>query len=218
MSPLPKRRHVLATAAAALVPTLVTLSGCGRKPPRQSALPAGATVLVLGDSLTSGVGTTPEAAYPALLQQRTGWHVVNAGVSGNTSAQGRERLGALLAQHRPALVIVGLGGNDFLRRVSTAETREHLRAIVQASRDAGAQVLLVAMPAPTLLAAAGHLQDHALYAELANALQVPLHAKGWSEVLSDERLRADAIHANSAGHARFAEGLEQTLRRVGWWR
>ena len=135
-------------------------------------------MLALGDSLTSGVGASADAAYPTLLAARTGWNVINAGVSGNTSAQALERLPALLQEHRPALVIVSIGGNDFLRRLPLETTRTHLRRIGEQARASGAQVLLVAVPGLSLMAAAGHLSDHDVYAETAKALKIPLHAGG----------------------------------------
>nr|WP_206779127.1 GDSL-type esterase/lipase family protein [Acidovorax sp. Root267] len=199
-------------AAVALVP----LAGCGRKAPRSQAVPTGATVLALGDSLTSGVGASADTAYPAVLARLTGWKVVNAGVSGDTSAQALERLPALLQTHQPALVIVGIGGNDFLRRQSASATRANIQRICTEARATGAQVLLVAVPELSLLAAStGRLSDHALYEEVASELKIPLHSKGWSGVLGDARLRSDQIHANAAGYERFAQGMVETLRDTG---
>ena len=87
---------------------------------------------------------------------------------------------------------------------------------VQGVRGSGAQLLLIAVPRPTLAArVTGSLDDHPMYAELAQAMALPLHAGGWSAVLADERLRADAIHANAAGYERFAQGLLKTLRETG---
>lgn len=195
---------------------LAPLTACGRKAPRAQAVPAGAVVLALGDSLTAGLGATPETAYPAVLRRLTGWQVVNGGVSGDTSAQALERLPALLQKHQPALVIVGIGGNDFLRRQSASDTRDNIRRICTEARGSGAQVVLVAVPELSFLAAStGLLSDHALYESLADELQIPLHAKGWSTVLADASLRSDQIHANAAGYERFAQGLVQTLRSTG---
>ena len=126
-----------------------------------------------------------------------------------------ERLPALLQEHRPALVIVSIGGNDFLRRLSLETTRTHLRRIGEQARASGAQVLLVAVPGLSLMAAVGHLSDHEVYAETAKALKSPLHADGWATVLADARLRADSVHANAAGYARFTDGLVQTLQSTG---
>jgi lysophospholipase L1-like esterase len=203
-----QRRAWIVIVAAA------TAAACSRsKPAPVIAVATGATVLALGDSITVGVGADPGAAYPAQLAALTGWHVINAGVSGDTSAQAAERLPALLAEHRPALVVVTIGGNDFLRRVPAGETEANLRRIIATSREAQAQVLLVAVPQPSLSAAAGlGLSDHPLYAHLAEELKVPLHAGGWSRVLGDAALKSDQIHANAAGYRAFAQGLVGTLR------
>ncbi|MES2958812.1 MAG: GDSL-type esterase/lipase family protein [Pseudomonadota bacterium] len=211
MTSLPIRRRALLFAAAA------GLAACGKKKaPALQALPPGSVVLALGDSITHGTGAPPEAAYPAQLAQLTGWTVINGGVPGDTSAQALERLPALLAQHKPALLIVSIGGNDFLRRLSEADTAANVRRIVAAGRDAGAQVLLVAVPRPTLAAAAGAgLADHPLYEKLGGELALPVHSGGWSRVLGDEQLKSDQIHANAAGYRVFAEALTTTLRAMG---
>jgi lysophospholipase L1-like esterase len=201
----------LILAAAAM------LAGCAEsKPPKLQALPAGSVVLALGDSITHGTGAVPEAAYPAQLAELTGWEVINGGVPGDTSAQVLARLPALLTQHQPALVILSAGGNDFLRRLPDADTEAHLRRSVTTIREAGAQVVLVAVPRPTVVAAFGAgLSDHPLYEKLAGELALPLHADGWARVLGDEKLRSDQIHANAAGYREFAQGLVATLRTVG---
>lgn len=213
----PRRRRVV--AAGLVAAATGGLASCGRAAIRGRPVPRGATVLALGDSLTHGTGAPPEAAWPAVLAGLTGWNMVNAGVPGDTSAQALQRLPALLDEHRPALVLVGLGGNDFLRRLDPAATRANLRRICETILAAGAQVLLIAVPRPTALAAfVGALDDHPLYGELAEAMKLPLHpgdAGGWAEVLGDERLRADPIHANAEGYARFAQGLTATARRSG---
>ena len=206
-----KRRNCLLLLAAALV-------ACGRKLPRAAAAVAsGSTVLALGDSITFGTGAEPAAAYPAQLAALTGWNVVNGGVPGDAAAQALERLPALLAEHRPALVIVSIGGNDFLRRLPEADTAAAIRRSVALSREAGAQVLLVAVPQPSIGAALGAgLSDHPLYERLADELKLPLHAKGWSRVLGDDKLQSDQIHANAAGYRAFAKGLAATLRELGF--
>lgn len=208
----PSRRRWLLLGAATLA-----AAACSRRAPSAgTALPSGSTVLALGDSITAGVGADAAAAYPAQLAALSGWNVVNGGVSGDTAAQALQRLPALLAEHRPALVIVSVGGNDFLRRIGVGETEAALRAIVAAVRETQAQLLLVAVPEPSLGAAAGlGLSDHPLYAHLADELELPLHAGGWTRVLGDEKLKSDRIHANAAGYRVFAEGLVQTLRATG---
>ncbi len=200
----------LALSASGLLPA------CSRTAPKATLVPAGATVLALGDSLTAGNGAPPEAAYPAVLARLTGWAVVNAGVSGDTAAQGLQRLPALLAEHRPPLVLVSLGGNDLLRRGPEDALRADLRRICALAREAGAQVLLIAVPRPTLAAAfTGSLTDHPLYGQLAEELKIPLQRQGWAEVLADESLRSDSIHANAAGYAQMARSVKATAQAVG---
>jgi len=195
------------------------LLACGDKAPTTQPLAAGATVLALGDSLTSGVGAQRGEDWPSLLATMTQWHVINAGVSGDTSAQGAARLPDLLREHAPSLVIIGLGGNDFLRRQSPDITRQSLTDSVRTAQAAGAQVILVAIPQPSLMAAAGAApSDHPLYATLAKELNTPLFAGLWGPVLGDPALRADAVHANAQGYAAFAQALESALRNAGFLR
>lgn len=203
------RRHfLLASTASALA-----LAACGKKLIAGRKVAAGATVLALGDSLTFGTGATPETSYPAVLGRLTGWNVINAGISGDTSAQALARLPALLQEHSPALVLVSIGGNDFLRRQSEVETRANVRRICELSAAGGAQVLLVAIPAFSAAAAlTGSLSDHPMYEEIAQSLKIPFHTKGWSTVLSNAALRSDQIHANAQGYDAFANGLLATVK------
>lgn len=194
----------------------VVLAGCGRGKPRARAVPAGAVVLALGDSLTYGTGATPETSYPAVLAALSGWRLINAGVPGDTTAQALERLPALLQEHAPALVLVSIGGNDLLRRVPEPETRANLRRVCELVLAAGAQVLLLAVPRPSVAAAfIGSLSDHPMYGEVADALRLPLQRQGWSQVLADESLRSDAIHANARGYAQMARHVYATALEVG---
>lgn len=194
----------------------VFVAGCGRKAPRLDEVPAGATVLALGDSITYGTGSTPEASYPSVLARLSGWKVVNAGVPGDVSSGALQRLPGLLREHQPRLVLVGIGGNDMLRQMPAADTRANIQRICEEAAAAGAQVVLIAIPQPSALAAvARSLGDHAMYEELAAELKVPLHAGGWAGVLSDPALRSDQIHANARGYEVFAQGLADTLREAG---
>jgi len=210
--------HRRALLSLGLAPWLAAGAACSRQPaaPATRPVPAGATVLALGDSITFGTGAAPGQDWPSVLAQAVGWQVVNAGVAGDTSAQALQRLPALLDAHRPALVIVSIGGNDLLRRQDEAALRSNLQRALQAVREAGAQALLVAVPRPRLAAhVTGSLDDHPLYADIAQAAAVPLHAGGWSAVLSDPRLKSDLVHANAEGYRVFAEGLRASLRRSG---
>ncbi len=205
------RRHFLLLTAA-------VLAACGKKAPKHSALPRGSAVLALGDSLTYGYGANPTESYPARLAELTGWTVTNGGVSGDTSAQALARLPELLREHTPRLVIISIGGNDFLRRQPENETRTNIRAIIQACKAAGAETLLVGVPGVGVGAALGYPGDHPLYADLAKAENVPYYANGWSQILGKDALKSDQIHPNAAGYAEFARGLAAYLKENGWLR
>ncbi|MBP7302031.1 MAG: arylesterase [Brachymonas sp.] len=212
------RRAFVRQMAGGVVATslLAAIAGCGRKQAARAQLvPAGSTVLALGDSLTYGTGASPETAYPTVLAELSGWNVVNAGVSGNTSAQALERLPGLLAEHQPKLVIVSIGGNDFLRQLPEADTRANIIAICRQALGSGAQVLLVAVPKVSMVAALGQMSDHPLYADIAAELNVPLQREGWSKVLGDSKLRSDAVHANAQGYVQFAHSLHSTAVAAG---
>jgi acyl-CoA thioesterase-1 len=207
--------RVVSIAARLCLAALVLLSGCADES-RYSALGPGAVVLAFGDSVTHGTGAGRGEDYPSRLALATGWRVINAGIPGDTAGQARERIEPLLAEHSPSLVIVALGGNDFLRQRSPAAVKEDLRAIVQSVRGAGALPVLVAVPRLSLLrATVGALDDSPIYAELADEEGVLLVEGLFSEVLSDEALRADPIHPNAAGYQVFAAGLDGAFREAG---
>ena len=208
-----RRGFAVRVAGAGLL--AAALAGCGRDKKTAQPVPPGSTVLALGDSLTFGTGASAETCYPTVLAVLTGWNVVNAGVPGDTSAQALARLPALLAEHQPKLVIVSIGGNDFLRKLPESDTRTHVHAICKQSLAAGAQVLLVAVPRATVAAALGQMTDHALYAEVAKDLKIPLQREAWGEVLAQPDLRADAVHANARGYAQFARSVQSTAAAVG---
>ena len=200
-----RRRFLLATI---VLPVVAALAGCGKKGLTGRQLAAGATVLALGDSITFGIGASAETSYPTVLARLTGWNVINAGVSGDTSAQALARLPALLQEHVPPLVLVSIGGNDFLRRLPEAQTRANIQKICELCLASGAQVLLVAIPRFSASAAiTGALSDHPMYEDIAQSLKLPLHAQGWSTVLSNAALKSDQIHANAQGYEQFARGL-----------
>ena len=188
------------------------LAGCGRK--RFRKLAAGDAILALGDSLTAGFGAPKGADYPAQLAQMLGRKVINGGVSGDTSAQALARLPDLLAQ-KPKLVVVSIGGNDFLQRQPESGTRENIRKMVAGIRAADVAAVLVAIPHFTTGALLGVVSEHPLYAELADELDVPLLQGAWAEILGDKDLKSDAVHANAAGYRLFAERLVGFLRKLG---
>lgn len=191
------------------------LTACGE--PGFRPLAAGETILAFGDSLTEGRGVSPAQSYPSVLASLSGHPVINGGVSGELSQAGRARLPALLAEHRPALVILLEGGNDMLRGSGEGALKANLAAMIEVAQGSGAQVLLVAVPQFSLLAAGtGRLSDHPLYTALAKELQLPLLEGAWAEVLSNPALRSDQVHGNAAGYALFTQQLFDFVRQQGW--
>ncbi|HMM55131.1 MAG TPA: arylesterase [Candidatus Desulfobacillus sp.] len=195
---------------------LPLLAACGAKE-KAAPLPRGSTVLALGDSLTAGYGLDPAQAWPALLAAATGWRIVNAGVSGDTSAGGLARLPALLDANTPRLVLVALGGNDMLRHLPEDETRANLARIIALARSRGAHVVLLAIPKPSIAGAVFRsLSDAPFYDELAREQGVPLLAGALADVLSDPDLKLDQLHPNAEGQHRLAEKLFDALSRLGF--
>lgn len=114
-----------------------------------TAQAATCTLLILGDSLSSGYGLAPGKTWVDLLATRAaprGWKVVNASVSGDTTQNGLARISPALARHKPGLLVIELGGNDALRGTSPALIRKHLTALVQQGKAAGAKVALLEAP------------------------------------------------------------------------
>lgn len=196
--------------------SVLLLAACGGKSgKKQTKIAAGNTVLALGDSLTYGYGASPAESYPAQLQKLTGWEIINGSISGDTSAQALSRLPALL-QRKTKLVIISIGGNDFLRKLPEAETRNNIAEIIESVQKENIPAVLVGVPHLSVGALFGHLSDHLLYQELAEQYKIPLFEGAWSEILSDEKLKSDQIHANAAGYKVFAEKLEKFLQEEGF--
>lgn len=200
-----------------LIAVLVLTAACSRV--KEQAIPAGSHVLALGDSLTEGAGVTPAEAWPNLLANRTGWVVINGGVSGDTSAGALQRLPSLLAEHTPVLVLVALGGNDMLRHTPQQETIANLEKIIALIKAHGAKPVLLATPNPSLMAAVfQHLSAADFYQQAAEAQHVPLIKDAIAEVISDPQLKGDPLHPNAAGHALLAEKIFKELKSIGYVR
>jgi len=194
----------------------ISVTGCGSEP-TQTALPAGSTVVALGDSLTYGYGANPKTAYPTVLAELSKWNVVNAGVNGDTSADVLTRVNEITEQN-PDLVLLGVGGNDVLQRIAPDTTRANIIATIDTLQSNNIDVVLIAEPHLSTSALFGKASDNPLYEDIAEAEGIPLYSDGWSTVLSDEALKSDKIHANAAGYRQFAEGLHDYLKDEGWVR
>ena len=167
-------------------------------------------ILAFGDSLTYGTGAGRDEAYPAMLADLTQHPVVNAGVPGETTAAGRQRLPALLAEHHPRLVLLCLGGNDMLQRIPAIETENNLRSMLQTLRASGANVVLIGVPEPRLFGGAPDF-----YGRLADEFNLPYDGETLNAVLKNNALKSDAIHPNAAGYDTLARQLAALLKKSG---
>lgn len=204
--------------------------GAGSAPPRDRGADRGGgtegTVLVLGTSLTAGLGVDPEGAYPALLQEKVdsaglGFQVVNAGVSGETSAGARRRLEWLLRQPFDVLVLES-GANDMLRGTDPDSTRANLAAIVERVREErpATRIVLAGMRALPNLGSGYVRRFEAIYPDLAREDSLTLVPFLLEGVAGRPALnQGDGIHPSAAGHRRIAETvwttLEPVLRQTG---
>jgi lysophospholipase L1-like esterase len=195
--------------AALLLATIAT-AGCGHKGPRLAPVGANDTIVAFGDSLTYGTGAAENESYPAVLAQLIGRKVVRAGVPGEVTAGSLARLPGVIDEHRPALVIVCLGGNDLLRRVDDAEIVTNLRQIIQTIKASGSSVVLVGVPRPALVTSAA-----VFYADLAKEFDIPYEGKIVTDVLYRRELKSDLIHPNAKGYRRMAEAIAELLKKAG---
>ncbi|MGL5813767.1 MAG: GDSL-type esterase/lipase family protein [Aeromonas sp.] len=184
------------------------LAGCGE--PEFRPLGTGETILAFGDSLTEGRGVGPAQSYPSVLAELSGHPVINAGVSGELSEAGRTRLPALLAEHRPALVILLEGGNDILRGSGEGALKGNLAAMIEAVQGSGAQLLLVGVPRKSLFA-----DGAPLYEELADQYRLVLDNDSIGELLRSPGLKSDTVHLNEQGYRTLAERLHGLLQQRG---
>jgi acyl-CoA thioesterase-1 len=174
-------------------------------------------IVALGDSLTAGLGVAADEAYPARLEARLAregyaYRVVNAGVSGDTTAGGLRRVDWVL-RAKPEIAIVALGANDGLRAQSPQAMRENLTAIVKRLQAAGARVLLVGMRLPPNYGADYTAQFQAVFPEVARSTGAAFMPFLLDGVAADTRLnQPDGIHPTAAGYQVIADRLWPYLR------
>lgn len=192
-----------------LMVLVVLFSGC-EKSPQLTPLAEQATIVAFGDSLTVGVGAKQSQAYPQVLAQLSGRPVINAGVSGEVTSEGRRRFASVLAVHDPQLIILLEGGNDILRNHSQADTKENLAWMIAFARERDIDVVLLGVPTKNLFAGAAPL-----YAELAQEYGLVYDAELVPDLLHTPGAKSDAIHLNAEGYRAMAEAIHQLLQEHG---
>lgn len=199
----------MTVARAALLCAALLLSACSSAPSLSPLAPE-AVIVAFGDSLTFGTGASETESYPAQLERLIGRRVIDAGVPGEVSAAGLERLPAVLDEHRPQLLLLCEGGNDFLRQLGKRQAAEHLRAMVRLARSRGVDVLLIGTPQPGLT-----ITPPGFYADIAAEFRIPYEGEVIGRVLRDETLKSDPIHPNAAGYGQIAASVAALLGKAG---
>jgi len=192
---------------------VLLFAACSTSKPEShlSPLAQNAVILAFGDSLTFGTGAKSETeSYPAVLQQLTGRSVVNAGIPGEISAAGLKRLPNVLAEVKPALVILCHGGNDILRRLDKRQLANNLEQMVQLIKASGADVVLVGVPTFGF-----GLVIPDLYPQLAEKYQLANDMEILAELVSQPSLKSDQIHPNSKGYDLFGQQIHVLLTKAG---
>ena len=181
---------------------------------------AAGTILIVGDSISAAFGLDTRIGWVALLEQRLkqqGYDdkVINASISGDTSAGGLARLPALLAAHKPEVVIVELGGNDGLRGQQPAQLKQNLAGMIAASQNAGAKVLLLGMQLPPNYGARYTQAFAKVYDELAHEKQVALVPFFLQGVGGNPQLmQADGIHPAADAQGLLLENVWPALKAL----
>lgn len=188
---------------------VLLLTACS-KTAQMPLLASDATILAFGDSLTAGTGAGEAESYPAVLSNLIGRKVINAGVPGEVSASGLQRLPELLDRERPALLILCHGGNDLLGRANHQLIADNLRSMIRMAGERGISVLLIAVPSPDF-----SLKPPSLYEKLAKEFKVPIEIKSLPHILSKSSLKSDHIHPNASGYRMLAEALVKMLKKSG---
>ena len=202
---------LLCMSASRLIVLVLALAvaGCGERP-KLERLPSDAVVLAFGDSLTYGTGATEAESYPAQLEQLIGRRVVRAGVPGELTAQALARLPEMLDEHAPRLLLLCIGGNDFLRRLGNQQAEGNVRAMVKLARGRGVEVLLIGTPEPGFA-----VTPPPFYAAIAKEFRLPYEDGAIGDVLKDNALKSDPIHPNARSYRIIAERVAAALKKSG---
>ncbi len=184
------------------------LAACDK--PQLDKLAASDTIVAFGDSLTAGKGVGLDKAYPAVLEELTGFRVINAGISGETTAEGLRRFADTLTEHDADLVILFEGGNDILRNQDLGETRDNLDAMIAYAKAQKIQIVLVGLPLKSLFSSTAEF-----YKELADKHKLPLQDSIVASLIKKPSMKSDSVHFNEAGYRALAVAINELLQDAG---
>lgn len=166
------------------------------------------SILAIGDSLTYGYSVASHHSYPSQLAAMSGYNIINAGINGDTSLEGLERLHELLKNTSIKTMILCLGANDILQRKSLIILKQNLKEMIRMAKEKNISVLLVAVPNFTLFG----LSDLELYEELAKEESVALAPNILANVLERPSLNIDQVHPNALGYKEMARMIYERLK------
>jgi len=169
-------------------------------------------ILAFGDSITYGYGESKNESYPYLLSQMTNIQVINAGVNGDTSQEGLQRLPSLLKDSSIKLVLLCFGGNDILQKVPLAEIKSNLKKMIQLAKQKNIDVILISVPNVSPLG----LSSLALYSTVADEENIEIMDDVLVHVLSRSSLKNDYIHPNAKGYKHMADEIHEHLKSNKW--
>ena len=196
---------------AKLLLVMFVLVSCSDNKATLTPLAHDAVILAYGDSLTFGLGANVRTqSYPAVLQNITGITVINAGISGEVTAQGLKRLPLVLDAVKPNIVILCHGGNDLIRRIGKEQLKNNLNQMIKLIQRSGADVVLVGVPTFNLM-----LTVPDLYSELAEAHKLPIDIELLPTIERDPKMKSDQIHPNAAGYSVMATAVQTLLLEAG---
>jgi len=204
-------RHLKLVYCLTFLIALLFLNACTDKVPTLAKIAKDDVILAFGDSLTYGTGVKQAESYPAVLQNLSQHSVINSGVPGELSADGLNRLAAVLDEHSPALLILCHGGNDLLRKKNKAKLKQNLIEMIKMAQFRQISVVLIGIPEPKL----AFMKTAPLYKEIAKQFNIPIEFDIIRRVVSDSSLKSDAVHPNKRGYRLIAESVQQLLLKSG---
>lgn len=167
-------------------------------------------IVAFGDSLTEGVGTHKEHSYPNKLAELSGVNVINAGVSGETTSEGLNRLTKVIDEHNPKLLILLEGGNDILQNINDQQIEQNLESMIQIALARDIQVILVGVPKKSLFSSSAPF-----YSALAKKYNLVFDSTLVSNLLRNPSMKSDPIHFNTKGYGEMANEIYALLSDNG---
>ncbi len=194
-------------ALVAVTLGFISTAGCSQPEPRNAAAARTGNIVCFGDSVTAGFAVKESEAFPALLQAMWGRQVIVSGVPGDTTADALARLDSDVIARSPGLVIIELGGNDFLKQVPLEQTKANMASIIERVQGAGAMAAVVD-PGSALL-----MRGYSsAFGEIAQARRALFLKHLLGKVLTQSSLKADEVHPNAQGHQALAQDLNRKLK------